>query len=234
MYRYLLLLLLISSACHRDKKLIAPVAEPSVANNNWMQPDSLPTGWHKLNKLFITGDFDGNGKADTLREGMLLQLTHTEIDSVPDSLINSFETSLRWYDKQKAEVYVAFTKPNHDTLFLGNAAGLYCLINLGDLNKDGKDDIALSRDNLDFSNVGSCHFYTLCKGQWIQAGSIQIHESAFDLYVGDSISVFKNVPGFLEKQNGQWYYEDYLEQNTFTSDTPPVRKKLVIRPCEKL
>jgi hypothetical protein len=108
-------------------------------------------------------------------------------------------------------VYLAFNKSNRDTLYLGEAQGLYCLINIGDNNSDGKDEIAIVVDLLDYSRVNICRIYTLCNNKWIVLKQFTINEDAFNDLTGDKASIFNEIRGYLEKQKGKWHYRDLLE-----------------------
>jgi hypothetical protein len=99
-----------------------------------------------------------------------------------------------------------------DTLHLGTAHGLYCLINIGDNNADGKDEIALVIDRLDFSRVNSCQIYSICNNKWTLLKQFSIHEGSFD-FTTDKAPKFDNIKDFLEKQNGKWVYKDYLQDD---------------------
>ena len=161
---------------------------------------------HELEKLFVVGNFDGNG-VDTLFQHNYSGLTKAEIDSAASPYQNDWETIVHWFQEQEAEVYLAFNKPNKDTLHLGAAQGLYCLINIGDNNSDGRDEIALVVDYLDYSNRNTCKIYTLCNNKWTLLKQFGIHESAFD-FSNEEAPVFFGIRGYLEKHEGKWIYLD--------------------------
>lgn len=115
---------------------------------------------HKLNKLFVVGDFDGDGKQDTTFQHNYSRLTRAEIENSADPFQNEYDTVIKWFYEQDTDLYLRINKTKHDTLHLGTAQGLYCLINIGDNNADGKDEIAFVIDFLDFSRVNSCKIYS--------------------------------------------------------------------------
>ena len=167
---------------------------------------------HKLEKLFVVGDFNGDKKQDTIFQHNYSRLTGTEIVYSADPFQNEWDTVVQWFYEQDAEVYLAINKNNQDTLQLGLAQGLYCLINIGDNNADGKDEIALVVDYLDLSRVNSCKIYSVCKGKWALLKQFGIHEDAFN-FTTDKAPTFDNIKDFLEKQNGIWVYKDYLQNS---------------------
>lgn len=226
MYRYLFALLVVLVSCRRDK----PVAAYTVTGNKPVVTQQ--TKLRPFYPLHITGDFDGDHKQDTLYECCYSLLRSRNCDSIPDSDYTEFEEVLSWYNREEVEVSVRFSAPGYDTLYLGNAMGLSCLINIGDNNKDGKDEIALSRDNIDYSNMGSCCIYTLCHNKWLVLEQINIHEVIAFSWATDTIPVFTDVPDFLEKHNGEWYYKDYLEEMNDTIADGPGMKKLKLGICK--
>ncbi len=167
---------------------------------------------HKLKKLFVTGDFDGDGKQDTIHQHNFSRLTKTEIEYSADPFQNEWDSVAKWFYDQEANVYLTINKTDQDTLNLGTAQGLYCLLNIGDNNADGKDEIAFVIDYLDISRVNSCKIYSLCKNKWTLLKQFGVHEGSFD-FTTDKAPIFDSIEGYLEKQNSKWVYKDYLEDD---------------------
>lgn len=167
---------------------------------------------HKLNKLFVVGDFDGDGKQDTAFQHNYSRLTRTEIENSADPFQNEYDTVIKWFYEQDADLYLRMNKTKQDTLHLGTAQGLYCLINIGDNNADGKDEIAFVIDFLDFSGVNSCKIYSLCKNKWTLLKQFDVHEDAFNL-ASDKAQPFDNIKDYLEKKNDSWFYKAYLQDD---------------------
>ena len=139
--------------------------------------------FHKLKKLFVTGDFDGDGTLDTLQQHNFSGLTKTEIINSPDPFHNEWDSVVNWFYNQDANLFLTINKPSLDTLNLGTAQGLYCLINIGDINIDGNPEIATVIDYLDYSNLNSCKIYSLFKGKWTLLKKFNINESSFECLV---------------------------------------------------
>ena len=167
---------------------------------------------HKLIKLFMVGDFEGNGKQDTIFQHNYSRRTKTEIEYSADPFQNEYETIVKWFFDQEADLYLTINKSKEDTLHLGTAQGLYCLINIGDNNADGKDEIALVIDYLDFSSVNSCKIFSLCQDKWTLLKQFRVHEDAFNFNT-DKAPIFTNIKEFLEFQNGKWVYKDYAQDD---------------------
>lgn len=166
-----------------------------------------------LKKYSLTGDFDGDGKLDTIVQNLINANTKQQIDYFSS---NQWDTIENYFSRIEADVILTLKNHKCDTLHFGSGGGLYCLINLGDNNNDKKDEIALVVDDYSFTNISTCKIYTLCNNKWIELKSFKIHESAFDYY-GENIPDFKIIRGFLECRNNKWFYIDY--EDWFNADT---------------
>lgn len=162
----------------------------------------------KLKKQYIVGQFDDDSKIDTIYEHLFSEVENKEIDSSLSPYENDWDTVVKWFYKQEAELFLVSNKKNIDTLHLGIAQGLYYFYNIGDINLDGKDEIALAIDFLDYSRLNSCKIYTICNNKWTNIKQFDIHEDAFN-FTTDKPEIFKNIKDFLEKRNNKWYYSDY-------------------------
>jgi hypothetical protein len=206
---------------------------------NHIQTPEMPEKelkFEKLNKLFVVGNFDGNG-IDTLFLHHYSNLTKTEIDSFPyPSDLDDWGDFISCFNDQAIESYLALNQKNKDTLHLGNTIGLYCLINIGDNNSDGKDEIALVVNHLDFSRVNSCKIYTLCKNQWTLLKEFGIHEDAFDFNSPDNEMtdppVFYEIKAYLENHGGQWYYRDYHKEGYESLEDAEKMERLKLGKCK--
>ena len=177
----------------------------------------IPSGFNKLEKLSTVGDFDGDNKTDTIYQHNYSKLEKKEIDFAPDPIKTDREEFYEWFSKQDANVYLKLNQNKENILNLGNAQGLYCLINIGDNNKDGKDEIAFVIDECDYSRTNTCKIYTLCNGKWQLLKEFGIREDAFDGKKGKSQSNYNSIKGYLEKQNNVW---KYLDNNQNEYDSP--------------
>lgn len=163
-----------------------------------------------LDKLFVIGDFDGDKKQDTLYQHNYSKLTKSEIKFAPDPYQNDWDQVINWFYKQEANVYLNMNNNLRSKLDLGAAQGLYCLINIGDNNHDGKDEIALVMDKLDYSNINTCKIFSLCNNQWTLLKEFGIHEDAFN-FTTKKMPVFTQIKDYLEKISGEWVYKDYSQ-----------------------
>lgn len=88
------------------------------------------------------------------------------MDSIPYLYINDdSEKTIAWFRDMQVDFSLILKR---DTLYLGFAQGLYCLINIGDLNLDGKDEIALSVDYIDESLYNTCRVYSVYFDKWTE------------------------------------------------------------------
>ncbi|NML36348.1 hypothetical protein HHL17_03975 [Chitinophaga sp. G-6-1-13] len=172
----------------------------------------LVTHFKEAKQVSLTGDFDGDGKADTLIQQLRLMGDGSPVDSVPDPEREEYDSIVKYYFDKEIALTIALSSKSGDTILLSSAMGTYCLINLGDNNADGKDEVALVPDLPDYSNLNTCHIYTLCGKHWTELNSFGINEGGFTF---TSDTVFKTIPGYLEKRAGKWMYQDSTE--TFRS-----------------
>lgn len=194
---YLLLIFVFGFTCPvKDLTRTEKYNTTGDGQTNWIYPD----------KLSVTGDFDGDGKTDTLVQNIVSKLSGRSIDSIPD--FNDWDSLLQFSEKAGAEVILTLLNGKSDTLYMGNALGLFCLINMGDNNNDKRDEIAVVVDYCDYSNCNSCLVYTLCENKWVMLMSFAILETAF-AYEGDTLPAGNEIEGFLEHRENQWMYIDY-------------------------
>jgi hypothetical protein len=183
------------------------------------------TKYIHLSKLSINGDFDGDGKTDTLFQNTINKTSKVQIDSFPDNKWDSIEN---YFYKINSDVILTISNRQNDTLHLGRGGGLYCLINIGDNNNDKKDEIAFVVDYYNFTNINPCFIYTLCSNTWKELKSFKIHENAFE-FKGDSANTFKQIKGFLEFRKNKWFYIDYYDWFKAESNKDTILKPLKIK-----
>ncbi len=190
--------------------LLLSFTEKSAKNSSSVIAAGDTIKFHKLKKLTVVGYFDGDRIQDTIFQHNFSRLTKTEIDNSADPYQNEWETFVKWFYEQDADMFLTINNNKHDTLHLGPAQGLYCLINIGDNNADGKDEIALVIDYLDWSRMNSCLIFSLCEGKWTLLKQFGVHEDAFN-FTTEEAPLFNNVKNFLEYEHGKWVYKDYLD-----------------------
>ena len=188
--------------------------------------------FHKLEKLFIAGDFDGDKKSDTIYQYNFSNLEKKEIDFAPNPMKTDWDEVVKWFYNQDADVKLTQNKKNSEILHLGTAQGLYCLINIGDNNKDGKDEIAFVIDKCDDSRINTCEIYTFCKGKWQLLKEFGILEDAFDWKKDEMQPKFNSIKGYLEKQNGTWNYLDYNQTEYDSAEEVGKMKVLRLNKCK--
>lgn len=202
-----------------------------VDNSTFFRVADKKVKLHKLDKLFVIGDFDGNGKQDTIFQHNYSRLTKSEIEYSADPFQNEWDTVVKWFYEQDADLFLTMNSSNKDTLHLGTAQGLYCLINIGDNNADSKDEIALVVDYLDISRINSCKIYTLCNDKWTLLKHFGVQEDSFD-YTSENTPIFDSIKGYLENRNGRWFYKDYSKISLDTEEDAGKMKKLILDDCK--
>jgi hypothetical protein len=186
---------------------------------------------HKLKKLLAIGDFNGDGKQDTIFQHHVSGLTNTEIEYAPDPFENDWDTVVKWFYDQESKVYLSLGESKQNILDLGIAHGLYCLINIGDNNNDQKDEIALVVDYLDYSRVNSCKIHTICENKLKLLKQFQIHEDAFNFH-SKKAPLFYEIKEFLEQRDGIWIYKDYAQIEYDNPEDVGKMLPLILETCD--
>lgn len=187
---------------------------------------SKPNGYRPAPSLTVAGDFDGDGKTDCL-----MQFVTDSLNSKVDYIIElkDDEPIIFLIDKYGYKnIFTLNGKPTAMPKYI--AVGLYCLINLGNINKTKGDEIALVPDLMDESRHNYCYIFSLCHGNWKELFNFSIHEDAFDYY-GETQPTFHNIPEALEFKNNEWRFYDYLDMDYKTADEVGQMKKLVVPNC---
>jgi len=210
MKNYLFLLLFIFLSCKTSK-------------------DNFNYKFEKPKTKSIVGDFDGDKIQDTLREIVYSNDSQQQIDKVITCREHEFDTVVNWYTKNNIQHKLFLSKKSPE-IYFSNSMGFYFLKNIGDINNDGKDEIALVIDLLDYSRVNSCRIYTLCNNEWKTLKTIDLHEDSFDYY-GDNEPVFDEIKDYLEQKNNIWYYLDYHENDYQSAEEVGKMKVLTLEKC---
>lgn len=129
--------------------------------------------WGK--RLEIIGDFDGDQKLDTLKEHFI---------------INGKEAPKSYEEIKAYEEHVDYVMVNNAVVSLkakgftdirceGMCLGILLVENVGDLDKDGKDEIGVVLDAADFSNLNSYRIYSYHNEEWKERLQFNFHEVAY-------------------------------------------------------
>ena len=204
-----------------------------LTNNSLIIAQNKPNkNFGKLQKLFAVGDFDGDKKNDTIFQHNYSNLEKKEIVFTPNPMKIDWDEVVKWFYNQDADVTLTLNKKNSGALHLGTAQGLYCLINIGDNNNDGKDEIAFVIDKCDDNRTNTCEIYTLCNGKWQLLKEFGIREDAFDWKKGETQPKFNSIKGYLEKQNNVWKYIDNNQNEYDSAEEVGKMKVLKLNKCK--
>ena len=192
------------------------------------------TETEQLEKEFLVGDFNGDKQIDTLKE----VFTAGDDDKVIRQVTFSYPKEedyeykrVDYYFKNNIALTLKSNNPKINELDLGTCYGTYCLINLGDINKDGKDEIALTIAYCDFSLLNSCKIYGYCKNEWVELQQFNVNENSFSFAKDEAIDRSK-IREYLEKKDGKWYYMDYFEWfDNDSKENPTPMRPLKVKKC---
>ncbi|MGZ4042282.1 MAG: hypothetical protein ACXVPU_19620 [Bacteroidia bacterium] len=129
-------------------------------------------------RFVIKGDFDGDGKQETLTEHYKSGIDNKEAYKFYSNL--DYDQTVRLTDQKAPYSYISSSDTKIDSLFIANTGqffGLALLHNEGDLDGNGTDEISYVIDYADWSNLNSCHIMTYTKTGWKELLKFDIHES---------------------------------------------------------
>lgn len=175
----------------------------------------------QFNDYCVTGHFDGDQRLDTVCQFLLSDSTGHQLVARPAPTLTDAEQITDWYLSHRATVALTLTRPASDTLRLGSGQGLYCLVNLGDINNDRQDELAFVVNYSDYSHLNSCKIASFCQGKWVVQQQFSVFEAAFE----EELPAQAAIRAFLEKRRGLWYYTDYLKDDTIPRSWHQLRVK---------
>jgi len=178
-------------------------------------------------RLFIIGTFLDSSQIDTLKESYISTLTNRETcnsydipnynspevtTTVEESIETNFimDTLIALIANAKPRLILKSSNPKIKPLFLNKAGedyvtGIAYLINVGDINSDKKDDIAVVNSTIRYAGATSTSkVFSYDSDKWKELLSFIIYEIPYE-----KENATNKIPGFLEKKNGKWYYRDY-------------------------
>ncbi|WP_333599695.1 hypothetical protein [Flavobacterium sp.] len=199
---------------------------------NASKKDTIVT--ETLPKLYLTGDFDGDKKTDTLNQFFMSAEFPEAMNEVTFGYSNDDEyqsDKIDYFFKHDINAFIKSNSQKFNSLNLGVCFGAFCLINLGDINNDGKDEIAICIDYCDYSLLNSCEIYSYCDNDWKQLKQFNVNENAFTFGKEEAIDQSK-IRDYLEKKDGKWYYMDYFEWfDNDSKEKPTPMRPLKIKKC---
>lgn len=130
-------------------------------------------------------------------------------------------------NQQKSKLFMSWNKANRDTLHLKPGFNLYMCLNLGDVNKDGNDELALVVNDFGISSVEQCLIYSYCNDEWKELLNFSVFAS--DGYLYSNINSCKPNKGFLYKEGDKWYYYDFYES---LIDLTEKHRSLMLKRCD--
>ena len=175
-------------------------------------------------RLSIVGDFNGDRKPDTLKEEYISLVTNQETFKdyqemnfrdklTDDECMMLTDTLMALIAAQKPLVRLKPTNGDLPVLtmpYYCNLTGIAYLINLGNINHQAGDELAIVTSSIRFAGATDvCQIYSCLKKGWTEVFSFAFRDDTYE-----ESDIKTKIPGYLEKKNGKWYYQDlYRELN---------------------
>jgi len=160
----------------------------------------------KIQTYTLDGDFDGDREKERLTSKLISSKLQTEIKQIQYPKNNYDHVVFMVSDS--LEAYLEIQSKNLRPLIINRIhqiLGLYKLVNIGDIDNNGSDEIALIVAWADWSNMNNCSIYSYCQGKWVEKLSIPIHETSINFEKKET----EKIEGILEKIDGKWTYWIY-------------------------
>jgi hypothetical protein len=186
-------------------------AVDSLSVNN--QTDTVSIQKEFGDRFSIVGDFNGDGKTDTVYESYISSLTNKETYKKLDN--QDWEHNIDLIIAQQPVTRLYTSIPNVDTFTVTKETqqiGLFHFRNLGDLNEDGKDEIGYAINWADNSNLNSYRIVSIIDNRFKEVFSFKINEM---LCYDGSEDLFDNKE-FIQKIGSRTIkYKFYSDSATF-------------------
>nr|WP_322625257.1 hypothetical protein [uncultured Flavobacterium sp.] len=174
-------------------------------------------------RFVINGDFDGDGKPETLLERFTDSLYVNEVPKyyISNDTTFQYEDVLflnRYYNRQSFLYW-----KDKKLKIKGGTLGFHYIENCGDVNADGKDEILFVEQYDDYSNLNTAHIYTYNKGKWEEIYKTHVWEWQFPLTPSVSMipGLFGNFQiGTTEDANADVQLERELKAFRFINHYP--------------
>ena len=122
---------------------------------------------------------------------------------------------------------MSWNKANRDTLHLEQGFNLLLCLNLGDVNKDGNDELAVMVNDFGISSVENCRIFSYCQNQWKELLKFSVFAS--DAYLNANFNACQVNKGFLYKEGDNWFYYDFYES---LIDLTEKHRGLMLKRCD--
>jgi hypothetical protein len=149
------------------------VVKENVAGDKKAQDSLTPIFGYRF---AIWGDFDGDGKRESLTEHYYSRRDGREAYKFYDNVENDYDIWDSVMDKMPYS-FATSSNPAIDTLRISKVSqlfGIAYLKNEGDLNEDGSDEVSYVTDYADMSSLNTWHIMTYDKEEWKELYSFPI------------------------------------------------------------
>lgn len=176
----------------------------------------------ELPRWEVKGDFNGDGREEILKESYTSSLNNKEI-ILPQIGEIEYDSLVSLVVKYKPQVSLISSDDGIRELFLVKAdqlLGVSWLKNLGDIDRNGTDEISVVIDWADWSSVNTCRVFSFRNDNWDEIAAFEIRDWQMSWVEGKP--PFK---GFIQvDENGNLMVESFsLESGEI------VRQKLRIK-----
>lgn len=160
----------------------------------------------------LEGDFNGDGKKETLKEHFVSTISGEETNKFYKGL-DDYEQLIELTIAKQPWSFLTCDNANIDTLHIAELSqllGVYILRNEGDLDGDGGEEISYVVDWADFSNINSCNVMSYKNNKWVELYDIPIWETQLPGLPIDSAN--HNPTSSGAKSNSDLALEEFIKE----------------------
>lgn len=125
----------------------------------------------------VVGDFDGDGRSDTLTERYVSTLDGKEADKYYNT--DNYDTVVALTTAKHPWSFMVSSNPDIDTLEIARHTQLFgvgFIKNEGDLDGNGTDEVSFIAEWADWSSINICRVVSWGQGEWRELLSFGIHD----------------------------------------------------------
>ncbi len=168
--------------------------------------DTLPVKMATLDHPSITGDFNGDSIPETISTKLYSKRDKKWIKEVPE------DCEMGCMCEYEPVLWLQSDNPEIPKLYLGTHTwqiyGISKLTNVGDINHDGKDEMAIIVNWADYSSMNTCDIYTLCNGKWKMIFDFGISEHALYNYDSGEQKDGNDLRDYFKQKDSLYYYHE--------------------------
>ncbi|MDA3779540.1 MAG: hypothetical protein PF487_04850 [Bacteroidales bacterium] len=201
---YISVLIIILFGCLNTTEVNNPARNIGCDSTKNIIADSIITNDSLIpilgNRFSIIGDFNGDGKKESLFEHYISKIDNKETNKSYANAIE-YDELVKLICKKEPMSFLSSNNLKIDTLNISAGKqlfGLMFLKNEGDLDGDNADEVSYIVDWADWSNLNTYHIMSYKNNKWVELGTFPILEFQLDNPILSNGMIKKNDNSIIE------------------------------------